>query len=100
MVADERAIADALLRFEKVVDSLPPEEQKGLLRLIIRKITVKHFDPERDKARVQKGVFRTKIRTKWHLIDMSFYASGLASRVAQEGRISSYFGEIGSAGGT
>lgn len=30
------ALADALLRLEKVVGSLSPEEQKELLRLIIR----------------------------------------------------------------
>lgn len=82
------------------MDSLPPEEQKELLRLIIREITVKHFDPEKDKAPVQEGVFRSKIRTKWYLVNMSLYASGLASRIAHEGKISPYFDEIGSAGRT
>jgi site-specific DNA recombinase len=100
VVADERAIADALLRFEKVVDNLPPEEQKELLRLIIREIAVKHFDPEKDKAPVHEGVFRTKIRTKWYLVNMSLYASDLFARVSQEGKISSYFDRIGSPGRT
>ena len=45
VVADKQVIADALLRFESGVTSLPPEDQKELVPLISREISVKHFDP-------------------------------------------------------
>ena len=77
VVADKHIIAEALLQFDQVVRSLPAEDQKELLQLIVREISVKQFDPQTDPLPKEKGVFSAKIRTKWHLVNISFYASDL-----------------------
>ena len=86
VVADKQVIADALLRFEAVMKNLPGEDQKELVRLVVREISVKHVEPGADQAHQENGVFKTKIRTKWYLVNMSLYASGLFARVSQEGK--------------
>jgi hypothetical protein len=96
VVADNQVIADALLRFEKVMGKLPMEEQKELVQLIIREITVKHFDPSTDKTPSGKGSFTTKIRTKWYSVNMSLFASGLFPETWESGKISSDLKRIGS----
>jgi len=58
------------LRFESVVKSLPADDQKELLQLNIREISVKRFDPKTDPAPHEKGAFSTKIRTKWYLVNI------------------------------
>jgi DNA invertase Pin-like site-specific DNA recombinase len=99
-VADEQVIADALLRFEQVIKNLPPVDQKELIRLIVREISVKHFDPDRNEMPRGQGVFSTKIRTKWYLVNISLFASDLLAGVSPDGKISSDFGGIGSPGRT
>jgi len=64
VVADKQVIADALLRFNSVMKSLPPGDQKELVQLLGREVSVKHSDPEKDPAPREKGVFNAKIRTK------------------------------------
>ena len=98
VVADKQIIADALLRFELVIGKLPPEEQKELVRLIAREITVKQFDPESDAAPKAKGAFTAQIRTKWYLVNMSLFASGLFPETWESGKISSDLNQIGSRG--
>jgi hypothetical protein len=98
VVADKQVIADALLRFEKVMKSLPPDDQKVLIRLLVREISVKRFDPEKDPAPRGKGVFNAKIRTKWYLVNTSLYANDLIPEGCKIGEISSDFDRIGSKG--
>lgn len=61
VVTDEKVIADSLLRFETVMKAMSSDEQKELVQLIVKQITVNHFDPERDKIPAKEGVFKTKI---------------------------------------
>jgi hypothetical protein len=98
VVADKHVIADALVRFENVLGKLPEEEQKELVRLLIREITVKHFDPNKDQEPTGKGSFSVKIRTKWYLVNMSLFASGLFPETWESGKISSDLKKIGSRG--
>jgi hypothetical protein len=77
VVADKQVIAEALKRFENVVKSLPPDDQKELIQLIIREISVNRFAPETDPMLKKKGVFTTEIRTKWYLVNISIFASDL-----------------------
>jgi site-specific DNA recombinase len=77
VVANKHVIADVLLRFESVVKSLPPKDQKDLVHLIIREISVKHFDPSTDPAPRETGMFSTRIRTKWYLVNISLFVSDL-----------------------
>jgi hypothetical protein len=77
VVADKQVIADALLRFKEVVASHSADEQKELVQLVIKEIFVKHLDSETDEAAKENGVFKTKIRTKWYLVNISLFASDL-----------------------
>ena len=100
VVADKLIIADALLRFESVVKTLSVEDQKELFQLIIREISVKHFDPEMDPNPKESGVFKTKIRTKWYLVNISLFVSDLFPAGFKPGEISSDLKTIGSRGRT
>ena len=98
VVADKQIIADALKQFGSVVKSLPEADQKELVQLIIREVSVKHFDPETDPTPKENGVFKTKIRTKWYLVNISLFASDLFPAGFQTGEISSDLKRIGSRG--
>ena len=100
VVADKKVIAEALLRFETVVKSLPTEDQKELFQLIVREISVKHFDPTTDPVPQKEGVFSTKIRTKWYLVNITLFASDLFPAGLKTGEISSDLKIIGSRGRT
>ncbi len=96
VVADKQVIADSLLRFESVVKSLPPDEQKELVQMMVREISVKHFDPNVDQEPDESGAFSTKIRTKWILVNVSLFASDLLPKGWKSGEISSDLKKIGS----
>ena len=72
-VLDAEMIKKTLLAFDKVVNSLPIEDQKDLFNLLIKEITVCGFDPEKEKAPKELGAFNAKIRTKWLKIKLSLY---------------------------
>ena len=96
VVTDKQVIADALLRFENVMKNLPPDDQKELIQLMVREISVKHFDPEKDAAPREKGAFNAKIRTKWYSVNISLYANDLIPDGCKIGAISSDLKRIGS----
>ena len=77
---------------------LPAEDQKELVRLLVREISVKHFDPKTDQEPKEKAVFNTKIRTKWYLVNLSLFVNDLIPNGYKTGEISSDFSRIGSAG--
>lgn len=83
-----------------MLGKLPADEQKELVRLIIREITVKQYDPESDPEPKGKGTFTTQIRTKWYLVNLSLFASGLFQESWENGKISSDLKKIGSRGRT
>jgi hypothetical protein len=97
-VADEKFIADSLLQFESVMKAVPPDEQKELVQILVKQITVNHLDPERGQVPAKEGVFKTKIRTSWYLVNVELFATDLLAKVWKEGKISSDFSQIGSAG--
>ncbi len=72
-VLDAEMIKKTLLAFDKVVNSLPIEDQKDLFNLLIKEITVWGFDPDKEKAPKELGAFSAKIRTKWLRIKLSLY---------------------------
>ncbi len=95
-VTDAKTIADSLLRFDKAIMHLAPDEQKEMIRLLVKEIIVYHFDPEKDSIACQPGVFKARIRTKWYRVNITLYAMDLLSRVSEDGKISSDFSKIGS----
>ena len=70
---DAEMIKKTLLSFDKVINSLPIEDQKELFQLLIKEITVWGFDPTKEKAPKERGAFITKIRTKWFKIKLTLY---------------------------
>lgn len=70
---DAEMIKKTLLAFDKVINALPIEDQKGLFNLLIQGITVWGFDPEKEKAPNELGAFTAKVRTKWLKIKLSLY---------------------------
>ncbi len=70
---DTEIIKKTLLSFDKIINSLPPEDQKELFHLLIKEIIVWGFDPTKEKAPKERGAFITKIRTKWFKIKLTLY---------------------------
>ena len=68
-------IQKGLQNFDKVIDTLPLEDQKELMQLLIKEIVVYPFDPSKDKLPEchSLGVFKIKIRTKWFKVKMQLY---------------------------
>lgn len=93
VVADKRVVSEALLKFEAVVKGLPREQQKDLIRLIVREVRVRSCDGEKAGTSAGCGTFSTKIRTKWYLVNISFYVNDWIPAVCENGRISSEFGK-------
>jgi hypothetical protein len=96
VVTDARIIAGTLKQFEHVIRKLSDEEQKELIRLLVKEITVNHFDPEKDEDPSGVGVFKAKIRTRWYLVNISLYGNDLFTGVPEGGVKSSYLDLIGS----
>lgn len=97
VVTDAQIIADSMKQFEKAIRKLSFDEQKELIRLVVKEITVNHFDPEKDKSPSGVGILKAKIRTKWYLVNITLYANDLFTGVSGEGVKSSYFSAVGSA---
>ena len=97
-VADKEVIAKALLRFEEVIKQLEPAEQKELVQLIVKEISVKHFDPSADPKPQEKGIFDVRIRTKYYLVNISIFASDLIPETWEFSGKSSDLKRIGSKG--
>ena len=98
VVTDARIIADTLKQFVQVIRKLSDEEQKELIRLLVKEITVNHFDPEKDKDPAGVGAFKAKIRTRWYAVNISLYANDLFSGISENSVKSSHLKSIGSGG--
>ncbi len=85
VVTDARIIADSLLQFEKAFKYLPAADQKEVIRLLVKEITVNHFDPDKDQVPCEAGVFKARIRTKWYLVNMTLYATDLFAGISAKG---------------
>jgi len=82
------------------VKVLPLQEQKELMQLIIKQISVTRFDPDRDTESGRKGIFTTRIRTKWYKVNISLFASDLIPVGYKFRDQSSYFASNGGGGGS
>ena len=66
----------------RIIRKLSDEEQKELIRLLVKEITVNHFDPEKDRDPAGVGAFKAKIRTRWYAVNISLYANDLFSGIS------------------
>ena len=70
---DFEVIQDCLRMFDQVVDTLPLEDQKELMQLLIKEIKMSPFDPKKKKAPSEEGAFISKLRTKLVQVNISLH---------------------------
>jgi DNA invertase Pin-like site-specific DNA recombinase len=99
LVVEEGHIANALLEFKKVFDTLMFEEQKELVALLIREIRVSRFDPDKDDSPADPDVFKVKMRTSWYRVSFQFYLNPLFDRVLKNDGTGSHLNKDGGQGG-
>ena len=99
LVVEEGHIANALLEFKKVFDTLMFEKQKELVALLIREIRVSRFDPDNDDSPADPDVFKVKMRTSWYCVSFQFYLNPLFDRVLKNDGTSSHLNRDGGQGG-
>jgi len=79
VITDEKVIAEALLRFEEVFATLSFEDKIELLGLLIRRIEVTRYDPEKGISDTKNWAYTMRLRTSWYLVKIQFFAEGLFS---------------------
>jgi hypothetical protein len=84
-VIDTEAVAQQLRDFGTVMNALEGDEQKELIRLMVKEVVVNRFDPEKEKLPAGKAVFPIKIRTQWFSVNITFFATELFSSILQTG---------------
>ncbi len=99
VVTDHEIIASRLSHFKDTFDALPYEDQKEALRLILKGICIKKFDPENDRLPSGKPCTTLKIRTSLYLVQLEFIASDLMPTLSRIGGESSSFVPSGGEGG-
>ncbi len=99
VVTDHEVIAARLSHFKDTFDALPYEDQKEALRLILKGICIKKFDPENDRLPSGKPCTTLKIRTSLYLVQLEFIASDLMPTFSRSGSESSSFSPSGGEGG-
>ena len=98
-MVEEGHIANALLEFKKVFDTLMFEKQKELVALLIREIRVSRFDPDKDDSPADPDVFKEKMRTSWYRVSFQFYINPLLDRALKNDGTSSHLSKDGGQGG-
>ncbi|MBU0604723.1 MAG: hypothetical protein KKH77_00345, partial [Candidatus Omnitrophica bacterium] len=89
-------IQKGLQKFDKVIDTLPLEDQKELMQLLIKEIIVYPFDPEKEQiSKNEKDTFKIKIRTKRLKVKMKLYAMPNISIGCESSPNSSYSSKDG-----
>lgn len=82
---DVQSVAQQLLAFHSLMGEMTPDEQKELVRLLLKEIRVNRFDPEKQRAELGESEIPLKIRTQWFVINITFFANDLFSRALREG---------------
>ncbi|MBI2765456.1 MAG: hypothetical protein HYX53_06025 [Chloroflexi bacterium] len=71
-VLDVDLIRRNLVEFERLVNLMPTADQKELMQLLLNKVEVRPFDPERDELPAgSSGAFATQVRSKWFRVSVS-----------------------------
>lgn len=66
-------IHKSLKVFSEIIDNLSIEDQKELMRLLIKEIRVLPFNPEKEKPPKELGAMSLKIRNKWIKAEIDIY---------------------------
>ena len=94
-VLDAGLIRRNLVEFERLVNLMPAADQKELMQLLLNKVEVRPFDPERDGLPDgSSGAFATKVRSKWYRVSVSLQQlPGLGLGKRHSGGSSDYRGK-------
>lgn len=95
MVTDEQLIAKALLAFEKNSNGIPFEEQRDLLRLLVRRIRVGRLDPKKDELPAGPNTWKAQIRTHWYAVNLKLFTTDLIPTNYKNVDLGSQTGEDG-----
>ncbi|NJD64424.1 MAG: hypothetical protein FIB00_04135 [Chloroflexi bacterium] len=94
-VIDVDLIRRNLVEFERLVNLMPSADQKELMQLLLSRVEVRPFDPERDQLpEGRSGAFTTQVRSKWYEVTVTLQqlpSLGLGERFS--GRSSDYGGK-------
>ncbi|MBI3553248.1 MAG: recombinase family protein [Elusimicrobia bacterium] len=69
---DAEIVRKSLLYFDKTVEALSLEDQKELMQLLIKELSVYPYDPNQDR-KPGEGAFATKIKTRWYKVKLALY---------------------------
>lgn len=94
-VIDVDLIRQSLVQFERLVNFLPMEDQKELMQLLLDRVEVRPFDPERDgPPDGSQGAFATKVQSKWYSVTVRLHElPGLGLGTQFSGESSDYGGK-------
>ncbi len=82
---DADVVAQQLRDFSEVIGHLEPEEKKEIIRLLIREVHVNHLDPEKGVSEPSEQDSVTQIRTNRFVVNITFYATDLFSKIKRTG---------------
>jgi hypothetical protein len=77
VVTDHQFITERLRRFKDTFDALPYEDQKDALRLILKGIRIKSFDPQNDRLPSGNPCTTLEMRISLYLVPLEPVASDL-----------------------
>ncbi len=82
---DAESVAQQLLAFHSVMGALPAEEQKEMVRFLLKEIRVNRFDPAKDQGDLGEGEIPLKIRTQRFVLNITFFSNDLFTRALRDG---------------
>ena len=76
-VADQQHVAQALGNFSRLYEVMSFEERRELMDLLIKRVSVARFNPERDNFPSDRSVFQNQPSTEWYRLDFDFHIKSM-----------------------
>jgi len=82
---DAESVAQQLLAFHALMGEMSPEEQKDLVRFLLREIRVNRSTPEKIASELGEAEIPLKIRTQWFVLNVTLFSNDLFTRALSDG---------------